>query len=93
MLTLRKKMITLLSEEEHSARDLSSLLGIQEKEVYDHLLHVSRSVAAQKRTLVVKPCVCRSCGFVFKERKRFTKPGRCPECKGTYIESACFKIS
>jgi predicted Zn-ribbon and HTH transcriptional regulator len=42
-----------LSEDEMSARDLSQTIGIREKEVYDHLSHIARSRAAQRKRLLV----------------------------------------
>ncbi len=90
--TTRQQIITLLNVREMSARELSQSLGIEEKEVYQHLSHVYRSATAQGRTLQIRPSECLKCGFVFKERNRFTPPGRCPCCKGTYLQKPAFKI-
>jgi predicted Zn-ribbon and HTH transcriptional regulator len=90
--TIRQEMIELLSEEEMNARELSQALGIQEKEVYEHLPHIARSVAAQGKKLIVRPFRCLVCGYVFKDRKRFTRPGRCPQCKEGHIQRASWRI-
>lgn len=90
--TIRQQIIALLKDREMSARELSQSLGIEEKEVYQHLNHVYRSATAQGRTLQIRPSECLKCGFIFKERNRFTPPGRCPRCKGTYLQKPAFKI-
>jgi predicted Zn-ribbon and HTH transcriptional regulator len=92
MQTIRQQMITLLSQGKYSARDLSHMLSIQEKEVYSHLSHIARSVASQSHTLIVIPSRCLICEYVFDERKRFTRPGRCPRCKGERIEHPRYEV-
>jgi predicted Zn-ribbon and HTH transcriptional regulator len=92
MQTIRKQIMTLLSQGDRSARGLSQILRIQEKEVYSHLSHIERSVLAQKRKLVIIPSECLSCGYVFDERKRFTRPGRCPRCREERIEAPRYEV-
>jgi predicted Zn-ribbon and HTH transcriptional regulator len=92
MKTNRQKLAALLERQPWRARDLSRQLAIKERDVYDHLSHIQRSAAAAGKTLHVTPCSCRRCGFVFKNRRRLTRPGRCPECRSTYIEPPVFKI-
>jgi predicted Zn-ribbon and HTH transcriptional regulator len=93
MPTLRQKIISLLSEEELSAREISGEVGISEKEVNEHLSHIVRSVASKNKTLLITPANCLACGYVFEERRRFTRPGRCPQCKKSRIQSPTFHIS
>ena len=93
MQTIRQQMITLLSQGVYSARGLSQMLSIQEKEVYDHLSHIARSVVSQGNRLIVIPSQCLVCDYVFDERKRFTRPGRCPRCKGERIEHPRYQIA
>ncbi|MFO8164288.1 MAG: hypothetical protein R6T98_07125, partial [Desulfatiglandales bacterium] len=83
--TARQEMIVLLSENDITARELSQALGIREKEVYQHLPHIARSLAAQRKKLIILPISCLSCGYVFKDRRRFTRPSRCPRCKSTHL--------
>ena len=92
MQTIRQQMITLLSQGVYSARGLSQMLSIQEKEVYDHLTHIARSLAVKGNTLSIQPARCLSCGYVFKDRQRFTRPGRCPRCKKSHLLSPAFFI-
>ena len=92
MKTVRQEIIRLLEEEERDARELSQMLGIKEKEVYEHLAHIARSMKAQKKKLVVLPFSCLACGFVFSERRRFTRPGRCPKCRDSRVEYPLYRI-
>ena len=90
--TKRQEMIDILCEGEMSARDLSQALGIREKEVYEHLPHIARSLIPQKKRLVILPFRCLACGHVFEERKRFTRPGRCPRCRKSRIERPTYHV-
>lgn len=93
MPTIRQKIISLLIEEEMSAREISGQVGISEKEVNEHLFHIARSVASQNQRVVITPADCQSCGYVFENRKRFSRPGRCPRCKKSHVRSPRFHIS
>ncbi len=85
MPTIREQMIDLLSEGPLSAHDISQTLKIQEKEVYSHLSHIKRSLLARRRRLYIVAARCISCGFTFKDRERFKKPGHCPVCRSGRI--------
>jgi transcriptional regulator len=92
MSTLRQKIIDLLADREMDARELSREVGINEKEVYDHLAHIKRSLAARGSKLTVRPSECLGCGYVFKDRRRLTRPGRCPRCRESHLTNPAFKI-
>lgn len=92
MITLRQRMIELLREEELDAKDLSGLLSIREKDVYEHLPHVVRSLGASDEELVVTPYCCLKCDYVFKKRSRLDRPGRCPRCKDGHIRMATYMV-
>ena len=92
MKTLRQQMMALLDGSEQSAAELAAALRIKEKEVCEHLAHISRSLSAAGLKLNIRPAECRNCGFVFADRKRFTRPSRCPRCKSTYLEVPLFGI-
>ncbi|HSH13531.1 MAG TPA: transcriptional regulator [Desulfurivibrionaceae bacterium] len=91
--TIRQQIIALLRREELEAIDLSALLSIPEKEVYPHLEHIARTLGHNVDRLRIRPCQCMACGFVFKERHRFTKPGRCPLCHATRIRPPAYRIT
>jgi hypothetical protein len=90
--TLRRRIIALLRERELDARDLSQAMGIEEKEVYDHLAHVARSVASSGGKFVTTPSQCLLCGYVFENRKRLTRPSRCPKCKRSKLQNPSYRI-
>jgi len=92
MPTIRQQIIDLLSNHEMDAREISREVGIREKEVYEHLVHIAKSLAAKGKALLIQPSRCLSCGYVFKDRKRFTRPGRCPHCKKTHLQSPAYYI-
>jgi len=92
MQTIRKQMIGLLEKEEMSAREISQAVRIREKEVYEHLAHIERTVSTQRKKLVITPSQCLECGYVFKNRKRYTRPGRCPHCKIERIGNPTYRV-
>ena len=93
METIRQQIIALLTSKEMDARELSQTTGVREKEVYEHLPHIARSVAAQKKRLIIQPARCLTCGDVFQNRTRFTRPGRCPRCKKSHLDQPRYRIS
>jgi transcriptional regulator len=90
--TIRQQIFSWLCHREMTAKDLSMMVKIPEKEVSIHLKHIEKSAVARGKTLVVHPFECLSCGYLFKERKRFTRPGRCPKCRDTHVDSPVFRI-
>lgn len=93
MATVRQDMMALLREEELDALELSQLLSIREKEVYEHLPHIARTLAAHGERLVITPYQCLNCQYVFQQRDRFNRPGRCPRCKEAHIRMATYRIA
>jgi predicted Zn-ribbon and HTH transcriptional regulator len=75
-----------------SAKEISALVGLGEKEVIGHLAHIRRSGRSREESLTVTPAVCKTCGFVFRKRERFTRPSRCPKCRGERIEEPLFSL-
>ncbi len=86
--TLRQNIIRLLKENRFTAKELSKLIGISEKDVYFELESVARSENLQS-----EPSRCKICGFIFKKRDRLSKPSRCPICKNSSITDPVFFIS
>ncbi len=89
--TIRQSIIAFLKDRELTAKDISQAVGIREKEVYEHLAHISRSRLPEGK-FSVQPSVCRKCGFVFKKRDRLTPPSRCFLCRGESITPPQFSI-
>jgi hypothetical protein len=90
--TLRQQIAALLKQQPMTALDISQAVRIPEKEVYRHLEHIAKSAAGQGQELILTPCTCQACGFVFKQRQRLTRPGRCPRCRESRIDHPVFKI-
>ena len=73
--TVRQMMIENLRNGPVSAKDISALVGIPEKDIFPHLEHIRKSLHHGPKRLLMEPTRCRSCGFVFHKRERFSKPG------------------
>jgi transcriptional regulator len=92
ILTTRKRIAELLKKRDLTARGLSQVLRISEREVYDHLAHVERSLGSGVN-LIVEPSRCLRCGFTFTKRKRFTAPGKCPVCRSESVSEPVYGIT
>ncbi len=91
--TVRQEIIAALSEGSFSARDLSALVSIPEREVAGHLEHIQKTLASAGQQLAVTPAECKKCGFVFAKRDKLKRPGKCPVCKGESISEPLFSIA
>lgn len=91
-LTVRAALLAQLRGDSLTARELSARVGIPEREVTGHLKHIERSLRKVNERLHIDPPSCLSCGFVFRKRERLTRPGACPSCRSTHIESPRFRI-
>jgi transcriptional regulator len=74
----------LLSDQPRSVSSLARELGLSRGDVEDDLRHAIRSAQAAGHRIRVLPARCKSCGFTFDQTK-LTKPGKCPECRGSRI--------
>ncbi len=92
MSTIREQIIGLLGNDACDARFISQSLGISEKAVYDHMPHIIQTLARQGIKVKIDPASCIACGFEFTDRKRPTKPSRCPRCKKERIDPPKFRI-
>jgi transcriptional regulator len=90
--TIRKYITALLEEGTFSAKDLSQFTRIPEKDVCDHLEHIRKTMNKNNRRLETSPAQCEKCGFVYKKRDRFSKPGKCPLCHSSLIYPPRFHI-
>ena len=91
--TVRQEIVEVLGRfGPMTARELSTEVRVREREVIEHLEHIRRSLEKTAKRLEVLPPECRKCGFVFSERVRLTKPGKCPQCRSTSIEEPAFKV-
>ena len=90
--TIRQEIITCLEQGPMTMRELSRTVGIMEKDVCHHLEFIGKTVRSLNRKIRIKPYYCLDCGFIFKDRKKFKKPGKCPGCKKGRIGLAEFSI-
>jgi transcriptional regulator len=89
--TIRQSIIFVLKDQEMTAKDISQAVGIREKEVYEHLVHIARSKIAEGKFIPI-PSTCKNCGFVFRKRERLTPPGKCFICRSEAITPPRFII-
>jgi predicted Zn-ribbon and HTH transcriptional regulator len=90
--TIRQKIISLLDGKTLSAKDISVDVRVSEKEIYEHLEHIQRTINKSEHNFIVTPSECKKCGFVFRKRDRLKKPGRCPVCRSESIKEPLFSI-
>lgn len=92
MATIRQELIELLQQGSMNCREISQALSIPEKEVYGHLAHLDRSAKAKGLRLEVDQPRCHNCGYSFSDRQRFTRPGRCPECRKSHLTAPAYRL-
>jgi transcriptional regulator len=90
--TIRKYLCVLLEERAMSAKEISAVVRIPEREVHGHLEHVRKTLHQTDRHLLVEPARCEKCGFIFRKRARLSKPGKCPLCHSQLILPPLFAI-
>ncbi len=91
--TIRREIVSFLQGRHLTAKELSALARVSEKEVYEHLQHIQRTLAKKNEHFVIIPSECKKCGFIFRKRDRFKKPGRCPVCRSELIEEPLFSVT
>ena len=91
--TIRQEIISCLEQSPLTARDISQAVGIKEKDVYHHLSFIEKTIKNYNKRIHIEPYHCLDCGFQFKKRKTFKKPGKCPGCKDGRIAPAVFRIA
>lgn len=91
-LSVRERLHQALRDGPVTARDLSQIVGIREHDVAAHLEHLRRSLKHQGEVLAIEPATCLDCGFAFTHRDRYTRPSRCPHCRGRRILLPRFRI-
>jgi hypothetical protein len=90
--TLRRRMTAILKEGPLSGKEMSNQLRIPERDVYEHLEHIRKTMNKGDYRLVVVPARCNRCGFVFRKRGRLKPPGKCPMCRSESLEEPVFSV-
>ena len=99
--TIREKIVRLLMETQRplTASEIASILGLpvgSEREVYEHLSHIAKTVRRKsggRLALYMVPPQCRKCGYVFKDLDKPRKPSKCPRCNSQWIDPPKFYIA
>ncbi len=91
-MAFRKDLMAMLTAQPRSVSSLAHELGLTRADVEDDLRHLIRSARAAGHRIVVEPARCRSCGFTFGEEK-LAKPGKCPQCRGTWLYEAQLRVA
>jgi predicted Zn-ribbon and HTH transcriptional regulator len=91
--TARQRLVGLLTGSRLSSYQLAQLMGLSERQVEEHLEHVVKTIARERESrFVLEPSRCQDCGFVFRERRKLTRPGRCPHCRSESISAPRYGI-
>jgi len=90
-MVFRRRLIDLLSHEPRSVSSLARDLGLSRGDAEADLRHALRSAQAAGYRVEVLPARCKTCGFLFDE-DRLTKPGRCPQCKGSRLYEPMIRV-
>ena len=93
-MTRRQRLADLLSMESRSVEGLAAEFRCPPRDIEADLRSLERTLKRERKKLVVEPARCRKCLFVFDDRsdRRFTTPGKCPQCRATQIAPALLTI-
>jgi predicted Zn-ribbon and HTH transcriptional regulator len=91
VMSIRRDLTKLLSVQPRSVSSIAREMGLDRGDVEDHLRHAIRTARAAGHRVIVEPAKCRQCGFTFGDDK-LSKPGKCPECRGTRLYEAQIRI-
>lgn len=87
----RKDLISLLQNNPLGITDIARHMGVPPKEIEDDIEHLMKTLKHSGYRLLITPAKCKKCGFTFHKDK-FHRPGKCPQCHGTWINEPLFEI-
>jgi predicted Zn-ribbon and HTH transcriptional regulator len=87
----RKDLVTLLQGNQMTLVEMAHELDVLPRDLEDDIRHLRKSMKHTADQFVVTPARCRKCGFVFHKDK-LHKPGKCPQCHGTWIQEPLMSI-
>ena len=90
--TLRHRIVSMLREHPATGKELSGQLRIPERDIYEHLEHIRKTMNKGPEHLIVEPARCERCGFVFRKRGRLKAPGKCPMCRNESLVEPLFSV-
>jgi hypothetical protein len=91
-ITVRDALRDALAEAPHTLKELAYVVGRPESEVVEHLGHLEKTLERHKQRIEIEPAECLSCGFRFEDRRRYKRPGKCPQCKSTRLSYPRFSV-
>ncbi|MBI2572061.1 MAG: transcriptional regulator [Candidatus Schekmanbacteria bacterium] len=86
--TRRQELTDYLRHGPTPLRELAAAIKAGLRETVEELEHVARSLRPER--INIQAASCQTCDFVFRERRRFTTPSRCPLCKSQRINEPLF---
>jgi predicted Zn-ribbon and HTH transcriptional regulator len=89
-MTVRQQIAEMLRQPRTSS-SIAHELKLTRDEVEDHLKHLLKSAKTAGQHVKIEPARCRNCGYSFSQDK-ISKPGKCPECKGTHLYEPLIQI-
>ncbi len=90
--TLRQRITSVIMNNPRTAKEISGEVRIPERDIYEHLEHIRKTMNKGEYRLVVVPARCERCGFVFRKRGRLKKPGKCPICRSESVTEPLFSV-
>ena len=90
--TIREMIVTAIRGRLMTAMDISAMVSVSEKDVYEHLGHIQRSIKKKDGSFVMVPAACKKCGFKFTKREKLKRPGKCPICRSESLTVPVFSI-
>jgi len=92
MQTRRKEITDILEKEKLTAKQLADIFQVEVKFIIEDLKHIKQSLKPFHKKLKEQWAVCNSCGFVFREREKLSRPSKCPSCRSEDITEPVFWI-
>jgi Predicted transcriptional regulator containing an HTH domain fused to a Zn-ribbon len=99
--TTRERLVEIFLRNpgvEFTLRDLLSMLSLGERDVerllsdINHAAKTIRRATRNSAHLAMRPPMCRSCGYVFKDLETARIPSKCPKCKSERIAPPAFVL-
>jgi predicted Zn-ribbon and HTH transcriptional regulator len=87
----RRDLIDLLLDHPRTLAELAEALEMKFSDLEDDLQHLFRSAMHEGYRVVIEHAQCRKCKFRFHST-RLHKPGKCPQCKGNWIDPPRFHL-
>jgi predicted Zn-ribbon and HTH transcriptional regulator len=95
MTTRRERIREMLEQTDIplTAQDICDVLGLKNRSIiYEDIEHISQSVKAEGKEVLLRPASCGKCNYVFSERKKAKRPSKCPKCRSQWILSPGYII-